>query len=170
MKIVGFHYEYRGQSGHGNTTDQNDISGVFSRLGMTGHLGFGAVRDGLSNTIFVGEIIPECHDHNDGWWNHNGMGQAHASTSAPINIMTPCAHGNAAEAQQKGWPYAGLNGQPDCTQTCNWNLSWGFKSRHPQVCQFVFGDGSVHVLSQSVNYTTYQRLGGRRDGLPIGDY
>jgi hypothetical protein len=34
----------------------------------------------------------------------------------------------------------------------------------------VFGDGSVHFISQTVNYATYQRLGGRRDGLPIGDY
>jgi prepilin-type N-terminal cleavage/methylation domain-containing protein len=171
MKIAGYHYEFKGGAGHGNTQNLNELSGVFNRLGLGGGgLNLGAVRDGLSNTIFVGEILPECHDHNGGWWNFNGMGQAHASTSCPINIFTPCANGNTLEGQQKGYPYSGLNGQADCTAIANWNLSWAFKSRHPQVCQFVFGDGSVHVISQSVNYTTYQRLGGRADGMPIGDY
>ncbi len=153
---------------HGNVVDQRWISGVFCRLGMHTGINFGAVRDGTSNTIFVGEVIPECHDHTAGWWHYNGMGTGHASTSAPINIRTTCA-GTTAEAQDKGYPYNGLNG-PDCVAKSNWNLSWGFKSWHPQGCQFVFGDGSVHFLNQTMNYATYQRLGGRRDGLPLGDY
>jgi len=166
-----------GNCDHGCTT-QAATSGVFSRAGLRGNINFGAVRDGTSNTIFMGEILGECHDHwSGGWWYFNGAGNACASTSCPINILTPCAGDNVQEAQTKGYPYAGLNGQPDCVSpngghsgTQEWNLSWGFKSRHPQGCQFVFGDGSVHFISQSVNYQTYQRLGGRRDGLPIGDY
>ena len=134
-------------------------------------MNFGAIRDGTSNTIFVGEMLPECHDHNSGWWNQNGMANAHASTSAPINLLTTCA-GTWQEAQAKGYPYAGAlgSGSGNCIAKSNWNLAWGFKSRHPQGCQFVFGDGSVHFISQTVNYATYQRLGGRRDGLAIGDY
>ena len=158
-----------GNSDHGNSWDQSNISGIFNRFGMKGFLNFGAVRDGTSNTIFVGEVIPECHDHGSGWWNMNGNGMAHASTSCPINIFTTCA-GSQQEAASKGYPYNGLTSMPDCIAKSNWNLSWGFKSRHPQGCQFVFGDGSVHFISQSVNYATYQRLGGRRDGLPIGEY
>ncbi len=177
----GIHYEFLpgfvawGRGGinpdHGNTVEQSEISGVFNRLGQNGSINFGAVRDGTSNTIFVGEILPECHDHNGGWWHYNGMGNAHASTSCPINIFTTCA-GTWQEAQQKGYPFSGGigTGSGSCHPRSNWNLSWAFKSRHPQGCQFVFGDGSVHFVSQSVNYATYQRLGGRRDGLPLGDY
>lgn len=163
-QTIGYHFDYQGWPDHGNTTNQESLSGVFNRLGVTSGMNFGAVRDGLSNTIFVGEILPECHDHNGGWWHYNGMGNAHASTSCPINIFTTCATGGQPEAIQKGYPF------PNCTARSNWNLSWGFKSRHPQVCQFVFGDGSVKPLSQSINYTTYQRMGGRRDGLPLGEY
>lgn len=161
----GIHYEKvpNGNASHGNATWNGSISGMFNRLGMGGSLNFGANRDGTSNTIYVGEVIPECHDHTAGWWNYNGMGSAHASTSAPINLFTPCAI-DLLDAQQRGYPY------PDCFTKSNWNLTWGFKSRHPQGCQFVFGDGSVHWISQVVNYQTYQRLGGRRDGMPLGDY
>ena len=122
-------------------------------------------------------ILGECHDHspNGGWWRWNGAGNAQASTSCPINIFTPCARNNLQEAQRKNYPYSGLNGQVNCVTAGHqghqeWNLSWGFKSRHPQGCQFVFGDGSVHFISQSVNYATYQRLGGKNDSMPIGDY
>jgi prepilin-type N-terminal cleavage/methylation domain-containing protein/prepilin-type processing-associated H-X9-DG protein len=172
--VDGVHKELLpdGNPDHGNTPIQSQISGMFNRLGMFGGINFGANRDGTSNTIYVGEILPECHDHNAGWWHYNGMGNAHASTSCPINIFTTCA-GTWQEAQQKGYPYSGTpigSGSGNCVPKSNWNLSWGFKSRHPQGCQFVFGDGSVHFISQSVNYATYQRLGGRRDGLPIGEY
>ena len=154
---------------HGNVWWATGLSGVFNRLGTIGSINMGAVRDGTSNTIFVGEILADCHDHGGGWWYYNGMGTAHASTSAPINIFTTCA-GSTQEGIQKGYPFMGINGQPDCHDKCNWNFSWGFKSRHPQGCQFVFGDGSVHWLNKDMNYATYQRLGGRRDGQPLGEY
>jgi prepilin-type N-terminal cleavage/methylation domain-containing protein/prepilin-type processing-associated H-X9-DG protein len=159
-----------GNPDHGNTTRQDQLSGIFNRLGIKGGMNFGAVRDGTSNTIFMGEVIGECHDHWDGgWWRMNAIGNGESSTSVPINLFTTCA-GSPQEAANKGYPYNGITSMPDCVLKDNWNLAWGFRSRHPQGCQFVFGDGSVHFISQTVNYATYQRLGGRRDGLPIGDY
>jgi prepilin-type N-terminal cleavage/methylation domain-containing protein/prepilin-type processing-associated H-X9-DG protein len=172
----GTHWEYTctfpwgGQADHGNTIENRFMSGIFNRLGINQGMNFGAVRDGTSNTIFMGEVIGECHDHWDGgWWRFNAIGNGESSTSAPINLMTTCAL-SGAEAAQKGYPYNGITSMPDCVLKDNWNLAWGFRSRHPQGCQFVFGDGSVHFISQSVNYQTYQRLGGRRDGQPLGDY
>ena len=46
----------------------------------------------------------------------------------------------------------------------------GFKSRHPGGAQFVFADGSVHFLFDSIDYETYQKLGDRRDGEVIGAF
>ncbi|MGI8978760.1 MAG: DUF1559 domain-containing protein [Pirellulaceae bacterium] len=159
----------------GNAVDggnqERSLSGVFSRGGIRGGgMNFGAVRDGLSNTIFMGELIGECtNDWTGGWWRFIGTGSGLASTSPGINLMTLCA-GSSQEAANKGYPYNGITSMPNCVAISNWNLGHGFRSRHPQGCQFVFGDGSVHFISQSVNYATYQRLGGRRDSLPIGDY
>ena len=159
-----------GNAVDGGNGRSDQLSGVFNRGGITGGLNFGAVRDGLSNTIFMGELLGECtNDWDGGWWRFIGTGSGIASTSPGINLMTLCA-GSQQEAANKGYPYNGITSMPDCVAKSNWNLGHGFRSRHPQGCQFVFGDGSVHFLSQSINYATYQRLGGRRDGQPIGDF
>jgi prepilin-type N-terminal cleavage/methylation domain-containing protein/prepilin-type processing-associated H-X9-DG protein len=149
----GVHYDAdRGAWDHGNTLLANQISGMFGRLGP--NIGMRDVTDGTSNTIQVGEILSNCHDHSNGWWDYNGMGNAHASTSVPINEMTTCLGSNKIN-------------YPLCTNPNNWNLSWGFRSQHPGGAQFLLVDGSVRFIPESVDYQTYQRLGGRADGKPF---
>jgi prepilin-type processing-associated H-X9-DG protein len=157
---------------HGNTWRKEDFSGIFNRMGYAGtnppsftsttasNLGIKDVLDGTSNTIMVGEILGNCHDHRNGMWSYNGMGNAHASTSAPINVFTTCAI-SVQDATNKKYPF------PNCAPKSNWNFSWGFKSRHPGGAQFVLCDGSARFVSQNINYATYQAVGGRRDGKPI---
>lgn len=145
---------------HGNTLDPNHLSGMFTRLGA--RVRIGDVSDGSSNTIFVAEMLPKCNDHsggNGGQWAYNGDNNAHASTLVPINTYTTCP-----------WAVATQITLPACTNPNNWNLSWGFRSMHTGGAQFLFVDGSVQFLSQNINYQTYQYLGGRADGQPIGQY
>ncbi len=161
----GVNYESPGGTAdHGNTTDhipgwggKNEISGMFGRLGI--NITFSDVTDGTSNVICVGEILPACHDHTGGWWYYNGMANAHASTSAPINEFNTCGVGGPKRITN-----------PACTSMDNWNYTWGFKSMHPGGAQFLLTDGSARFLSETINYATYQRLGGRRDGQPVGDF
>jgi prepilin-type N-terminal cleavage/methylation domain-containing protein len=149
------HWMPGGNAGHGNTTDINAINGLFGRLGPTIRLA--SITDGTSNTFMVGEVLMDCTDHTSGWWNHNGGGNAHASTSAPLNTMTTCAR-NQQEAIDRGY----LN--PQCWQKNNWNYSWGFRSKHPTGAQFALADGSVHFKNQTMDYRTYQFMGSRNDG------
>jgi prepilin-type N-terminal cleavage/methylation domain-containing protein/prepilin-type processing-associated H-X9-DG protein len=148
-------YLQGGHSGHGNSWLTTDVNGMFSRLGLETKMA--SVTDGTSNTIMVGEVLMDCTDHRDGWWSFNGGNNAHASTSVPINNMLTCARSDAEAAE---WGYA----LPTCRVQSNWNYSWGFRSRHPAGAQFVFVDGSVHFISKTVNYNTYQYLGSRNDG------
>ena len=91
------------------------------------------------------------HDHiGNGSWSHFNGGYAHQSTIVPINTRT-------------------LD-QTTCLQRNNWNNSWGFKSNHTNGANFVFADGSVKFISQSIDMTAYQLLGGRNDGQPIPNY
>lgn len=145
-----------GSAAHGNSANPLLISGMFSRMGAT--MRARDVTDGTSNVIFVGEILPDCNDHTSFWWNSNGMGNAHASTVVPINNMTTCAGAIAGVTH------------PACTNPNNWNFSWGFRSKHAGGAQFLLVDGSVRFLNANMSHTTYQRLGGRRDGLPIENY
>jgi hypothetical protein len=46
--------------------------------------------------------------------------------------------------------------------------SWAsFSSEHPNIVQFVFADGSVHRLTTSIDYATYQRFAGMKEAGPI---
>jgi prepilin-type N-terminal cleavage/methylation domain-containing protein/prepilin-type processing-associated H-X9-DG protein len=140
-----------------DTTNPANVSGLFGRLGVT--IRFSDITDGLSNTIAVGETIPDCSDHTAGFWLYNGHGNTHASTAVKINDFTTC---DTRGPSQILWPA--------CTAKSNWNISHGFRSRHTGGAQFLLADGSVRFLSENINHPTYQSLGGRSDGQVIGEF
>ncbi len=132
--------------------DPNGIGGVFGVVGWAAKLG--DVTDGLSSTIFMGEIRPICSDHTTNSW---ATANAHwITTSAPINYRT-CPN-------EPGYTGTGCNVQS------NWVTSMGFKSQHKGGAHFVMGDGAVRFINETINYTTYNALGGRREAKPVGDY
>ncbi len=148
-------------------SNHNKPAGCFSRrggippTGASGNPGFictfGAISDGTSNTILVGEIIAD-------WSNHARNGWSHANrhgivTQIPINWRTEYPNLAAALAA----------GKTGCEARCNWNTEVGFKSRHTGGAQFVLGDGSVQFLSQNIDMIMYQRLGNRADGEVVND-
>ena len=132
---------------HGNTTNARDLRGVIGRLGPK--INFAQITDGLSNTLGVGESLPSMADHltNQGWWHYNG-GNATGTTIAPINARSD-----------------GTNcSDPVRSQSNNWNISMGFKSRHTGGANFLRCDGTVTFISQTIDHRTYQLLGCRNDG------
>jgi prepilin-type processing-associated H-X9-DG protein/prepilin-type N-terminal cleavage/methylation domain-containing protein len=140
---------------HGNSPNAGDIRGVFNRVGT--RIKFpAAITDGLSNTIMVGESLPGSHDHlaQNRWWYFNG-GQSHCTTIIPINQLMPEQVNNSAAG---------------CLNWSNWDTSWGFKSRHTGGANFLFCDGSVHFINQSIDRMTYNLLGCRNDGLTPTNY
>jgi prepilin-type N-terminal cleavage/methylation domain-containing protein/prepilin-type processing-associated H-X9-DG protein len=150
---------------HGNSTSASDIRGLFNRLGAQ-MLFPASIPDGTSNTIMIGESLPGSHDHlrswnNNGvggsnwgmWWAYNN-GPSHCTTIIPINYFMP--------------EQVDPNNQ-DCTKRIdNWNISWGFKSRHSGGANFAFADGSIHFISQGISMRTYCLLGCRNDGQTPG--
>jgi len=133
------------------------ISGVFAR--STWSASFRHVKDGTSKTIAMGEVRPWCSGFlwRLGWADSEGLWFA---TTAPINLPTcPGENGVAADPD---------NGGSGCQSKENaWNASMGFKSEHPGGAHFVYCDGSVHFLPDTIDHTTYQSLGDRRDGTVI---
>jgi prepilin-type N-terminal cleavage/methylation domain-containing protein len=148
-----------GPSDKANDARDYQVSGVFAR-GMWASR-FSDVIDGESQVIAMGEILPMKTSL------AKSGGFAHASqslwigTGGPINYPS---HGLG----EPGWdsnPYR----FPGCTHWNNWATSQGFKSQHKGGAQFVLVDGSVQFLSENIDYVTYNRLGCRRDGVPLGE-
>ena len=104
----------------------------------------------------MGEIRPSTSGFNwvHGWTLSEGMWFA---TTGPINYETdPELVGGAAAPVCKRWDK-------------DFSTAHGFKSLHPGGANFVYCDGSVHFLSESIDYTNYQRLGARSDGETLTD-
>jgi prepilin-type N-terminal cleavage/methylation domain-containing protein/prepilin-type processing-associated H-X9-DG protein len=143
------------------------LPGMFGRMngGPAGRVSLKDCPDGTTNTILLGETLP----HENGWMSHQGTIAAGGwafwdsvpllITTTPINYYSgdqtyPCT-GNAKAAAHDAY---------------NENISMGAKSKHTGGCNFCFVDGSVHFISQTIDYKPYNLLGCRRDGMVISDY
>lgn len=131
----------------GTFSSKTQWSGPFNRNGISAR--FTDITDGLSNTIFMGEIRPLCSVHSQRGWEESCNGNGLTSTVIPMNFDT-CSRSSSV---------------PDnCHRYCNWGTEWGFRSRHPGGVQFIFGDGGVRFLHETLDHQTYQYLGAKADG------
>jgi prepilin-type N-terminal cleavage/methylation domain-containing protein/prepilin-type processing-associated H-X9-DG protein len=106
-------------------------------------IGLKEISDGLSNTLLIGETLPGHCIWNCLFCDNNPL----ASTHIPLNIM---------ESD---------DGQP----VVPWRTS-GYKSLHSGgIVNFVFCDGSVSSLSETIDHLAYNALGSRAVGESISE-
>ena len=117
------------------------------------------ITDGSSNTFAAGERS----------WD------AFAAVWVGVDQWIDCTtHG---VSMVLGTVFYKINIPPDpYALSCDGRGSAGFGSRHPGGTQFVMCDGSVHFVSETINFQNstipsnlgiYQRLGQRSDGEPV---
>ncbi|MFN0055112.1 MAG: DUF1559 domain-containing protein [Planctomycetales bacterium] len=112
------------------------------------------IRDGASNTLFVGEAGGDVL----GW--ASGTRATLRNTGTPINFRggfsptsTPVGAGQANSLSEDELLAVG-----------------GFSSSHVGGANFLLGDGGVRFISENVNPQTLQNLGHRADGEMLTDY
>jgi prepilin-type N-terminal cleavage/methylation domain-containing protein/prepilin-type processing-associated H-X9-DG protein len=142
------------------------------------------VRDGLSGTIFVGEMSryaddPEIYLHH---WNRYAnylssvsptVGRANALATgvprinAPVQLTDPPGYGSTTNRDPvPPWGLYNWMHNPELYE----RGQFGFRSLHPDGANFLFGDGSVRFLKQTVSPRVYQGLSTRARGeLVSGD-
>ena len=115
-----------------------------------GDIGFDQVTDGLSKTILAGE-------------KHIQEGSLYSDKNF---IDQSIYNGDYTEA----YNCAGGPSFPIARGSTHPNSYATFGSWHPGVCQFVFGDGSVHAIETSIDLVTFRRLAVRNDGEPVENF
>ncbi len=144
---------------------------------------FRDISDGTANTIMLGERDERCGAAT--WVGvRNPPGPCHWGTywvrgKASIPLNSPLS----------AWPRESDSSWPPGSTACH-SCGEGFSSRHPGGANFAFCDGSVHFLSETIEFNNagltqsqlqqntavafdsqklglYQRLGIRNDGVPI---
>jgi len=134
---------YVGINGNGGVSDfagTND--GVFLR---NAHFRFADIRDGLSTTLFVGE---RCTRMSYTTWTGAVTGGA-----VPSNLDPAAVEASAALVLSHAGPHMPNN--PDVTDAD------ATSSFHVNGVNFVFGDGSVHMISSDIGMWVYDALATR---------
>ena len=109
---------------------------------------FGAVFDGLSNTIFLGEkhVVP---------------GTFGSNTAGNLSALT--GDGSIYNGDHP-WAISRAAGPEFALADISSEFNSQFGSWHPGICQFVMGDGSVRSLANTIEPNTLGLLAERDDG------
>ncbi|MCA9268850.1 MAG: DUF1559 domain-containing protein [Planctomycetales bacterium] len=126
-----------GTFGAGCGMSNGTFSGMFGRWNES--VSFDDVRDGLSNTIMLGETLPAHYVWNGAFAPNFPV----SGMSVPINTM-----------EEDGGQHGGHS-------LILWAITSGFKSLHPGGANFAMGDGSVHFISETIDHKLYANLGTR---------
>ena len=153
---------YAGVNGQAELADFDTALGMGMFLRGRG-VSIAEVTDGLSNTLFVGE--------------RSSKSAKHATGTLPgICTWVGALPGGDLDGESPALFVLGHTGEPADPHKPNSPQSDGFfhaedfTSKHSGGVNFLFGDGSVKFITDSIDGQTWVKLGTRQGGEAPGDY
>ena len=143
--------------------------GIMHKLWETpgGGRKFGDVTDGLSNTIASGESSYVQGGTSTKWGGSATPTNPGSASDWPIWMGAPGSDECIRTNGRFRSPINAAASPSDMFNAINDDCNFSF---HTGGAQFVFGDGSVHFLSENLENTTYSNLHDISDGQPLGQW
>ncbi len=161
---------YHSYAGCHHDVDEPINSDNRGLLYLNSHVRYDEITDGPSYTFLIGEFLNRSATL--GWV--SGTRSTLRNTGLPLNERDselafrrlPYTAAPAAERRPREEMFEETKAAAD---DGSWpiELTGAFSSNHAQACNFLFGDGSVRAVHNSVDTSVYLRLGNRADGEPI---
>ena len=169
----------KGRSNYVISVGDGDISGDVYNVQYDGiafcnsKVKFKDITDGTAKTLAAGERV------------HRVTGGDRPNPNDQYSPgLPPCNPGSAVWSGNIEGGYVGTNvnrqvrgavfyGATAFRGINDFSSRWtsrGYSSNHPGGAMFVFSDGSVQFLNQTIDATTFQRLADRKDGQVVGSY
>jgi len=130
--------------GIGGNAGLDTGNGIFFRADVARKLVMTGITDGTSNTLMIGEDLPDRNYH-CGWPVAN---YATGTTAIPLNTN--------------------VSGAPN--PRTDWPNVYSFRSNHTNGANFAMADGSVRFVSQTIDLVTYRALGTYNGGEVVGNF
>jgi prepilin-type N-terminal cleavage/methylation domain-containing protein/prepilin-type processing-associated H-X9-DG protein len=144
-----------------------DQNGVFYG---NSYLALATVKDGLSNTIFVGEVPTDADFSKDAnVMDHWHTGSPQADPFDGNGVSSNATTGNEF-SEVVGSTYSPLNARYKFPNTHGTVMQLAFGSEHTSGANFLFGDGSIHFLSDTINMDVYQAVSSRNGGESLSPF
>jgi hypothetical protein len=125
------------------------------------------ITDGLSKTIFVGELLVSQRENSEMGWHTTTTGAGWNNGDGELTTVIPLNYSTREKRPGRNLDFAGADG---CAANCNYATNNGFKSAHQGGVTFVMGDGAVRFIAEGIDMWTLQRLGACTDGQNVGEY
>jgi prepilin-type N-terminal cleavage/methylation domain-containing protein/prepilin-type processing-associated H-X9-DG protein len=113
-----------------------NCNGLFFRASYKRAQRMADITDGFSNTLMLGEDVPQHNDHSAAFYSNGSWASCHA----PLNFF------------------------PEPPTPKDWPNVISFRSRHSGGATFCLADGSVHFVSDSIDHRLYRSLSTKNGG------
>jgi len=141
----------------GFTLGVGQMRGFFDYRGTQPTPTIASVSDGTSNSIVVGEVIPSRAADSNFWFQNGGIHGTTVTINWNSNTVDPTAANCNGQWQNATAPLG-----------CRFGAAAkGFASLHPGGANFLYADGSVHFLKQTLAMPIYCALGSKGGGEVI---
>lgn len=140
--------------------EQNGLNGVFYGVSRTK---IADVRDGMSNTILVGESYTDTYSKDGQQMDYWNIG------SPQTGGWNPGGTGGTEYSEGLGSTGPKMNSRLDPTMPGE-IMEISFGSYHVGGAHFCLGDGTVRFISENIDIRVYQGLGTRSGKEVLGDF